>query len=386
MKFLHTSDWHLGRGFHGVGLLDEQRSVLAQMSETVRAEGIEAVLVPGDVYDRALPGVDVVALMDQALVQLRESGAELIITSGNHDSAARLGFGRELLTFGGVHLLTSLSQLTQPVTYPLGEDTDLAVYGIPYLEPRAVAGALEVEEITHTAVTAAAIAQIRADLAQRQQQGKVRSVLLAHTFASTGVSSDSERSLGIGGLGVIPTDLFEGFDYVALGHLHGRQELTSAIRYSGSPLPYSFSEEHHEKGGWIVEITADGLQDVTAVNWQPGRRLARLKGTLEELLTEPQHSSAEDKYCQITLTDTHRPARAMERLRARFPHTLVLGYEPQGAPTKKESYRRRIAKAVDDVQLTADFLLHVRERPVDELERAELTTAVETARAAGHSA
>lgn len=238
-----------------------------------------------------------------------------------------------------MHLRTRLTELDQPVLFPLdaGPDADggagpvLAIYGIPWLEPRLVADQLGVDTASHFEVTRAATARIRADLAARAGTRTVHSVVLAHTFASGGISSDSERDLSIGGVGAVPLDLFDGFGYTALGHLHGRQELSPTVRYSGSPLAYSFSEAKHKKGSWLLDVDAGGIRRVSEVLWEAPRTLAVLRGKLEELLVAEDHAWAESAYCQITLTDAQRPAQAMERLRARFPDTLVLGFDPEGA-------------------------------------------------------
>ncbi|HET8879312.1 MAG TPA: exonuclease SbcCD subunit D [Arthrobacter sp.] len=385
MRLLHTSDWHLGRSFHGVGMLDAQRSFIDQLVGLVRAESVDVVLIAGDVYDRALPGVDVVGLLDDALVRLSDAGAKVVLTSGNHDSAIRLGFASRLLERGGVHLRTRLGELDTPLLLPLSDDVDtgpvLAVYGIPWLEPRLVAGALGVETASHFEVTRAATDLVRKDIAARAADRTVHSVVLAHTFASGGISSDSERDLSIGGVGAVPLDLFDGFSYTALGHLHGRQALSPAVRYSGSPLAYSFSEAKHRKGGWLVDITADGVSAVTEVVWEAPRALAVLRGTLEGLLSDEEFAWAEGAYCQVTLTDPQRPAQAMERLRARFPNTLVLGFDPEGAAAStKTSYSSRLASAVDDLSICCGFLEHVRGRGADEAESAALAEALEAVR------
>ncbi len=386
MRLLHTSDWHLGRSFHGVGMLEAQRAFVDQLLETVRDEAIDAVLIAGDVYDRALPGVDVVNLFSEALSRIRAAGAAVIMTSGNHDSATRLGFGSGILAHGGVHVRTRLDELADPVELDLGGAT-LAVYGIPYLEPRMCAEELGAAAPSHTAVTRSALGRIRADLAQRKAGGPVYSLVMAHTFASGGISSDSERDLSIGGVGAVPLDLFDGLDYVALGHLHGRQKLSETVRYSGSPLPYSFSEAGHEKGGIILEFTADGLSSVENVSWPAQRKLAVLKGSMRDLLESADHAWAQDAYCQITITDDERPLKAMERLRERFPDTLVLSFEPASGPRRDTmSYSQRIAKAQDDLQVCCGFLDHVRSRPADEAERALLADALQAVQAAEVSA
>ncbi|MCU1512694.1 MAG: exonuclease SbcCD subunit [Arthrobacter sp.] len=397
MRLLHTSDWHLGRSFHGVGMLEAQRAFIDQLVAVVRDEAVDVVLIAGDVYDRALPGVDVVGLLDDALVRLTAAGAQVVLTSGNHDSAIRLGFASKLLERGGVHLRTRLADLDTPVLFPLDggpgstDGTDpagpvLAVYGIPWLEPRLVAEQLGVETASHFEVTRAATDRIRTDLAARAGTRTVHSVVLAHTFASGGISSESERDLSIGGVGAVPLDLFDGFGYTALGHLHGRQELSSTVRYSGSPLAYSFSEAKHRKGSWLVEVDAAGIGEVREVLWEAPRTLAVLRGKLDELLSAGDFAWAEGAYCQITLTDAQRPAQAMERLRARFPDTLVLGFDPEGAGVAaKASYSSRLAEAEDDLSICCGFLEHVRGRSADDAESAVLADALEAVRLEGMS-
>jgi exonuclease SbcD len=387
MRLLHTSDWHLGRSFHGVGMLDAQRSFVDQLVSAVAENAVDVVLIAGDVYDRALPGVDVVGLLDDALVRLTAAGASVVLTSGNHDSAIRLGFASRLLERGGVHLRTRLADLDQPVVLPLdtaeGETPGavLAIYGIPWLEPRLVAEQLGAETASHFEVTRAATDRIRADLAQRSAAGTVHSVVLAHTFASGGISSDSERDLSIGGVGAVPLDLFDGFSYTALGHLHGRQTLSPQVRYSGSPLAYSFSEAKHTKGSWLIDVGPDGVTGVSELTWEAPRKLAVLRGEISELLESAEHSWAEGAYCQITLTDEQRPAQAMERLRARFPDTLVLGFDPQGGAVKvSKSYSSRLAEAQDDLSLCCGFLDHVRGRDADDAEQSAIAAALDNVR------
>lgn len=386
MRLLHTSDWHLGRSFHGVGMLESQRAFINQLVEAVAGHQVDVVLIAGDVYDRALPGVDVVHLLDEALVRLTSAGAKVVLTSGNHDSAIRLGFAARLLERGGVHLRTRVENLDEPLLLPLGADragkeANLAIYGIPWLEPRLVAGQLGVQTASHFEVTRAATSLIREDIARRAASAPIQSVVLAHTFASGGISSDSERDLSIGGVGAVPLDLFEGFSYTALGHLHGRQALSPEVRYSGSPLAYSFSEARHRKGAWLVDIGPDGVEAVEEVLFEAARSLAVLRGPLQDLLESPEHAWAETAYCQITLTDAQRPVRAMDRLRERFPDTLVLGFEPQGGTAASAAtYSSRLAEAPDDLAVCCGFLEHVRGRVPDAAEEAALAAALENVR------
>lgn len=386
MRLLHTSDWHLGRSFHGVGMLEAQQLFLDQLEKTVREENVDVVLIAGDVYDRALPAVDVVELFDEALERLTVAGASVVVSSGNHDSAVRLGFGGRLIERGGVHLRTRLEDIGRPAVFPVGDTAEVAIYGLPYLEPRMVAEKLGSEAATHTAVTSAALDRVRADVSRRRGLDPSRtlySVVMAHTFAGGGVSSDSERELSMGGLGVVPLDLFEGFDYVALGHLHGRQQLQERIRYSGSPLAYSFSEARQSKGAWLVDVGAGGVDEIRPVQWAPPRNLAVLRGPIEELLASPEHVEAENSWCQVTLTDSERPQHAMERLRARFPGTLVLAFEPASRNAGEErTYSERIAQAADDTAICCGFLEHVRQRKANAEEAALFAETIDALRAA----
>ncbi len=366
-------------------MLEAQRNFVDQLVLLVEAKAVDVVLIAGDVYDRALPGLDVVRLLDDALVRITQAGASVVLTSGNHDSAIRLGFASRLLERGGVHLRTRVEELDVPVVLPVGAEGNnlghVAIYGIPYLEPRLVAERLGVDNASHFDVTQEAVERIRRDVEHRREAGPVYPVVLAHTFASGGITSDSERDLSIGGLGAVPLDLFEGFTYTALGHLHGRQELARNVRYSGSPLAYSFSEAKHHKGAWLVDIDASGAAEVEEVRWDAPRTLATLRGQLDDLLESPDHAWAEGAYCQVTLTDAQRPAQAMEKVRTRFPDTLVLSFDPQGAEVRtKTSYSNRLAEAEDDLEICCGFLEHVRERAAGDAEEAALRAALEAVR------
>nr|BFE81109.1 hypothetical protein GCM10020093_037100 [Planobispora longispora] len=202
----------------------------------------------------------------------------------------------------------------------------MAFYGIPYLEPELVRGPWELPERSHTAAVGHAMSLIRADAARRG----TRSVVLAHAFVTGGQGSDSERDISVGGLAHVPVTVFDGADYVALGHLHGRQRMTETVRYSGSPIAYSFSEADQVKGSWLVELGPDGFAGAEFVEAPVPRRLGRLTGRLDDLLTSAEYAGHEDRWLQVTLTDPIRPKGAMERLRTRFEHTLTLSFEPEG--------------------------------------------------------
>nr|WP_202486748.1 exonuclease SbcCD subunit D [Streptomyces sp. SID8354] len=377
---MHTSDWHLGRSFHRVNLLAAQRAFLDHLVETVRTRDVEAVLVAGDVYDRAVPPLAAVELFDDALHRLAALGVPTVMISGNHDSARRLGVGSGLMRRAGIHLHTDPADCATPVVL---EDAHgpVACYGLPYLEPAMVRDTLGAPRADHAAVLGAAMDRVRADLAERP--AGTRSVVLAHAFVTGGTASDSERDITVGGVASVPAAVFDGVDYAALGHLHGCQTLTERIRYSGSPLAYSFSEAAHRKSSWLIDLAADGGVTAERVDCPVPRPLARLRGPLEQLLDDPALARHEDSWVEATLTDSSRPAEPMARLAKRFPHTLSLVFDPDEAPARPSaSYAQRL-RGRSDQEIAEDFVAHVRAgRGADAAERAELRSAIDEVRAA----
>jgi exonuclease SbcD len=371
MRILHTSDWHLGRSFHGEDLLAAQAAFVDHLVETVEAEQVDLVVVSGDVYDRALPSVDAVALADDAFTRLAASRARVVITSGNHDSARRLGFSSRLVDAAGVHLRTDAGRVEEPVLLE-DEHGPVAVYGIPYLDPDVLKQRWDLPRRSHHAALAEAVRRIRDDLATRP--AGTRSVVLAHAFVAGGLPSESERDIAVGGISVVPLELFDGIDYTALGHLHGRATLSDSVRYSGSPVAYSFSEAGHVKGSWLVDLDARGLAGTRFVEAPVARPLAVLKGSLEELLLDARHEVHVASWVQATLTDDTRPVRAMERLRARFPHALSLRFDPAGGERPRDR-PATFGKSAHEVSL--DFVRHVRGAPATPEESDLLGTALE---------
>ena len=380
MRLLHTSDWHLGRSLHRADLRTAQSAFLDHLVEVARAEKVDAVLVAGDIYDRAVPPVNAVELCEDALLRLHDTGAAIVLISGNHDSARRLGFGSGLLEKAGVHLRTRPGALARPVV--LGDaHGPVAVYGVPYLEPDAVRGELPPADEDepprgHAGVLGHATACIRADADAR---GIPRRVVMAHGWVTGGTASESERDITVGGVGQVPADVFGGFSYVALGHLHGQQTLAPHLRYSGSPLPYSFSEASHRKGSWLVELDGTGTARAEQVPAPTFRRLSVLRGLFADLLGSAAYAAHEDDFVSVTLTDPGRPEGAMDALRGRFPHVLVLGFEPEGAVPDGRGYRARVAGR-DDESIAAEFIRHVSSAPPTAGEERLLRSAFEAVR------
>ncbi|MFF8606485.1 exonuclease SbcCD subunit D [Streptomyces sp. NPDC015346] len=358
MRFLHTSDWHLGRSFHRVSLLDAQAAFLDHLVATVREREVDAVLVAGDVYDRAVPPLGAVELFDTALHRLAEVGVETVMISGNHDSARRLGVGAGLIERAGIHLRTDPAGVGSPVLLADAHG-DVALYGLPYLEPALVRERFGAEKAGHEAVLRAAMDRVRADLAARP--ASTRSVVLAHAFVAGGEPSDSERDITVGGVAAVPAGVFDGVDYVALGHLHGCQAVTPRVRYSGSPLAYSFSEADHRKTMWLIDLGPEGaIEAAERIDCPVPRPLARIRGRLDDLLADPALVRHERSWVEATLTDPARPAEPMARLTERFPHTLSLVFEPERAESDPlASYAQRLRDRSDQ-QIAEDFVAHVR--------------------------
>ncbi len=357
MRILHTSDWHIGRTFHGHSTLDALRGVLDALVSQVRANDVDVVIVAGDVFDSATPAAGCYALLSDTLAALADTGAQVVVTSGNHDSAARLGFQSALLR-PGVHVVTDPQTVGTPITVTDAHGS-VHIYGIPFLEPAL---------LRHTwpgvrcqaDVLAHAMDLVRADLATRDGG---RSVAVAHCFAA-GVEPTPhlERDIQQGGLDVVPLSTFDGVDYMALGHIHGRQRLSERVRYAGAPLHYSFGEGDKPRGSWLVELDAEGLAAVTWLELPVPRRLVTLVGPLDELLTDERFAEHAADWVSVEYTDTLPQRDPMRRLQERFTHCACVAHRPANAAADDgRSYAQRVRSARSDRELLDAFLRHVRE-------------------------
>lgn len=378
MRILHSSDWHIGRTFHGHSTLEALGSVLDAMVDEVRAREIDVVIVAGDVFDSATPSAACYPVLGGALSRLHAAGAKVVVTSGNHDSAARLGFLAEFAAGAGIHIVTDAAAIGTPITID-DEHGPVLFYGIPYLEPTIVRRHWpDVAMRTQHQALEHAMGLVREDLAVRHtgQQG-VRSVAIAHCFAA-GIepSHGVERDIQAGGIDVVPLTVFDGPDYVALGHIHGRAELTPRIRYSGAPLFYSFSEQHKDRGAWIIELDAAGL---ASVEWMPlpiPRALVTLTGTLEELLESAVFEQHRDDWVCAVLTDPVPPIDPMRKLQERFRWCATLLLQPPQRESDGLDYGQRVRATASDAELVDAFMQHVRAGEGLSAEEQEILQAV----------
>jgi len=377
MRMLHTSDWHLGRTFHGQDLLGDQEFVLSALADLVAEHEIDVVLIAGDLYDRAVPSAEAVQVATRALRRIREAGAVIIASSGNHDSAPRLGAFSDFLAAGGLHLRTSVAAVADPIVL-CDEAGAVAIYAVPYLEPEIARTALGVAgRPGHQAVLTAALDLVRADLATRAPG--TRSVVAAHAFVVGGTAGGSERSIAVGGVESVPADVFDGIDYVALGHLHGAQRISERIRYSGSPLPYSFNEAAHRKGAWLIDLQADGSISDRWLVLPLVRPLAVLTGRLVDVLLG--YPELTEHYLSVVLTDPVRPLEPMRRLRERFPFALTVSWEP---PVRQPGLLQGIPASggTSDADILDEFLMDCRGFPAAVGEKVLLHSSLSAERRA----
>lgn len=372
---MHTSDWHIGRTFHGHSTLDALRSVLEALTVQVRDERVDVVIVAGDVFDSATPAAACYTLLSDTLRALADTGAHVIVTSGNHDSAARLGFQAALLR-DSIHVLTDPARISTPVTIS-DEHGAVHFYGVPFLEPALLRDRWPGAR-SQAAVLSHAMDSVRADLAERADAA--RSVAIAHCFAA-GVepTPQLERDIQQGGLDVVPLSTFEGVDYMALGHIHGRQKLAEHIRYAGAPLHYSFGEGDKPRGSWLIELDAGGVSSIDWLELPVPRRVVTLRGSFDELLSEPRFAHGEQAWVCIEYTDSLPERDPLRRLQARFPYCAKVVHAP--ATTQEAdglSYVQRVRSARNDSELFEAFLTHVRDgQGSTERERELLRDVVE---------
>lgn len=321
MKLIHLSDLHLGKRVNEFSMIEDQAHILKQILTIVRKEEPDAVLIAGDIYDKSVPSVEAVGLFDVFLRGLARQKAQVFIISGNHDSPERLAFAAELIEPSGIHIAPVYDGTVKPVTL---KDTYGAVhiYMLPFLKPAHVRSAFPEEKAD--SYTEA----VRTAISHMEIRESERNILMTHQFVTGAVRCDSEE-LSAGGTDNVDADLFEAFDYVALGHLHGPQSAgRESIRYCGSPLKYSFSEADQRKSVTILELGEKGQMQIRTAGLLPLHDMRELKGTYEELTNRKNYAGTQtDDYLHITLTDEEDVVDAMRKLQVIYPNLMKLDYD-----------------------------------------------------------
>ena len=380
MKFLHTADLHIGKSICEHSMLDEQRHILASILEAVRGEKPDALLVAGDVYDKSVPSVEAVAVLDDFLVRLSETGTKVFVLSGNHDSAERIAFGGRLMENRGVHMSSVYSGEFAPVTLQ-DEFGEVDVWMLPFVRPATVRACLgsdeERDQVTdYTSAMRMAIAQMHFTPGRRN-------VLLAHQFVTGAERSDSEEN--VGGLDNVDASVFDVFDYVALGHIHKPQNVAkdtagnARVRYSGTPLKYSLSEANHKKSLTVVELagkSADGLAgiEVREIPLTPKHDVREIKGTFAELVSPEfqRRQLAEglelDDFVYVKLTDENDVPDAVLKLRGIYPNLMMLDYDNERTRNQHVTVGDGKVEQKTPMELFGEFFSDMTKRELNEEE------------------
>lgn len=383
MKFIHTADWHLGKLVQGVYMTDDQRYVLEQLVESVQKERPDAVVVAGDLYDRAIPPTEAVELLDELFERIVIGlNTPLLAVSGNHDSPDRLSFGTSIMEARGLHLVGQLKSVHKPVI--LNDDFgEVHFHLVPYADPAQVRSALGDERIrSHDDAMKAIVDRIGQDM-----DAGARHVFVGHAFVTPGArpkdnTSQSERPLSIGGADYVHAEYFEAFHYTALGHLHQAHHVANErIRYAGSPLKYSISEESHRKGFLVVKLDGEGKVAVDKRELKPLRDMRRVVAPIEEL---ERHAGSDD-YAFVTLLNDDPVLFPMEKVRAVYPNALhVERRAASSAVAASEAAEAPARREADPVALFAAFYEEMKGIPLsDEKLRLFADACAETLREEG---
>jgi exonuclease SbcD len=375
MKFIHTADWHLGKLVQGVYMTGDQRYVLQQLVEAVAVEKPDAVIIAGDLYDRAVPPTEAVDLLDELLERIVIGLATPVLAiSGNHDSPDRLDFGTKMMEARGLYI-TGLLRNEQSTVVLRDGHGEVHFHLVPYADPAQVRYVLADEEIrTHDDAMRAITERI-----SEKMDPAARHVFVGHAFVTPHGekqenTSDAERPLSIGGAEHVRAEYFARFHYTALGHLHQAHYVQQEhIRYAGSPLKYSISEQHHDKGYYIVNIDGEGQVQLDKRPLKPLRDMRRVEATIEELETHP----ISEDYVFVTLTNENPVLFPMEKVRAVYPNAMHVERRvavSAGADVSENGLKRR---QTDQISLFASFYEEVKGAPLSEGKRELFQTVFE---------
>lgn len=371
MKLIHLSDLHLGKRVNEFSMIEDQAHILKQILLIIKKEEPDAVLIAGDIYDKSVPSVEAVGLFDDFLKGLARQKTQVFLISGNHDSPERLAFAAELIESSGVHIAPVYNGTVKPVSL---KDTYGAVniYMLPFLKPAHVRSVFPEEKAdSYTEAVRTAISHM--DIRESE-----RNILITHQFVTGAVRSDSEERTA-GGTDNVDADLFEVFDYVALGHLHGPQSVGGEkIRYCGSPLKYSFSEADQRKSVTVLELAEKGKLRIRTEEPQPLHDMRELKGTYGELMNRKNYAGTKtDDYLHITLTDEEDVVDAMRKLQVIYPNLMKLDYDNRRTRENREVTGGE-EEARTPLERIQDFYEMQNNQPMNEKQGALVSELIES--------
>ncbi|EPW7035187.1 exonuclease SbcCD subunit D [Vibrio parahaemolyticus] len=356
MKFIHTSDWHLGRQFHNVSLLEDQQAVLEQLIQYIENNPVDAVIVAGDVYDRSVPPTIAIELLNRVVKRIcGELNTPMILISGNHDGAERLGFGSEQMKRSGLHIISNFEDMLTPVVIETKAAGHVAFYGMPYNDPEQVRYVYKEPVSTHDEAH-----KLLAEKITEQFQSEHRNILISHCFVDGAIESESERPLSIGGSDRVSHEHFLNFDYVALGHLHQPQKKGEEyIRYSGSLMKYSFGEQNQKKGFTLVEIGKDGFIGAEHIELTAPHEMRIVEGELEQILEWGKTDPKNEDYLLVRLMDKHAILNPMEKLRTVYPNVLHLEKPGMLIGVEQEMAQAKLARS--EIDMFKDFFAEAQD-------------------------
>lgn len=356
MKFIHTSDWHLGRQFHNVSLLEDQQAVLEQLIQYIENNPVDAVIVAGDVYDRSVPPTIAIELLNRVVKRIcGELNTPMILISGNHDGAERLGFGSEQMKRSGLYIISNFEDMLTPVVFESKAAGHVAFYGMPYNDPEQVRYVYKEPVSTHDEAH-----KLLAEKITEQFQSEHRNILISHCFVDGAIESESERPLSIGGSDRVSHEHFLNFDYVALGHLHQPQKKGEEyIRYSGSLMKYSFGEQNQKKGFTLVEIGKDGFIGAEHIELTAPHEMRIVEGELEQILEWGKTDPKNEDYLLVRLMDKHAILNPMEKLRTVYPNVLHLEKPGMLIGVEQEMAQAKLARS--EIDMFKDFFAEAQD-------------------------
>lgn len=372
MKFAHISDLHLGKRLNNFSMLEEQKYILEQILEIVEKENVSGVLIAGDVYDKAVPAAEAVSLFDDFLVQLAAGKRQVFVISGNHDSPERIAFASRLIASSGVYLSPVYNGSVKPVSVQ-DEYGDINIYMLPFVKPIHVRHFYPEETIdSYTSAIRCAIDHMSIDQTKRN-------IILVHQFVTGASRSDSE-DISVGGLDNVDADVFDDFDYVALGHIHRPQNMGSErIRYAGTPLKYSFSEVNQKKSVTIVELKEKNDLSVYPVPLKPLHDLIEVRGTFDEVMDARFYRGMDtEAYICLTLLDERDVPNAFHKLRTVYPNLMSLDYEYRKFREQGKIRAAAREKKVDPLDLFTEFYLAMNNRPMTKEQETYLKEKAES--------